>query len=194
MNQPVLYSVLFLSAAMAITGYNVYATAKDEHGIHSAHSSSKNVAATSTPTQQGQSAFAAIAEIVQILEEDPNTDWTKVDITALRDHLVDMEMLTTEAIVNQVQTQNQIVFELSGSTAAIQAAKRMVPAHSTQLRTSFSWDIEAKLDENRVRMIVNSSESLPMEKINALGFFGIMATGAHHQIHHLGMATGNMIH
>src|SRR5438046_3161300 len=46
--------------------------------------------AMSAPREPGQSAFAAIQEIVALLEADPGTDWTKVDIEALRRHLVDM--------------------------------------------------------------------------------------------------------
>src|SRR5438270_319404 len=45
---------------------------------------------TGAPTEPGQSAFAAIQEIVQILEGDSRTDWTKVNIEALRQHLIDM--------------------------------------------------------------------------------------------------------
>ena len=46
------------------------------------------------PTEAGQGAFAAIQEIVAILEADPDTDWSKVDIDALRQHLVDMNAVT----------------------------------------------------------------------------------------------------
>src|SRR5947209_3755409 len=41
------------------------------------------------PTMPGQDAFGTIQEIVGILEADPNTDWSKVNISALREHLVD---------------------------------------------------------------------------------------------------------
>ncbi|RTM12059.1 MAG: hypothetical protein EKK33_18550, partial [Bradyrhizobiaceae bacterium] len=54
------------------------------------------------PTQPGQDAFAAIQEIVQILEADPHTDWSKVNIDALREHLVDMSNVTLAA---QVKTE-----------------------------------------------------------------------------------------
>lgn len=54
-----------------------------------------------TPTEPGQGAFAAIAEIVAILTADPATDWTRVDIAALRQHLVDMDTLVTFAEVTQ---------------------------------------------------------------------------------------------
>jgi hypothetical protein len=31
-----------------------------------------------------------------------------------------------------------------------------------------------------------------MDKVSALGFFGLMATGAHHQSHHFAMAKGTL--
>ena len=39
------------------------------------------------PQETGQSAFAALAEIVAILQADPETDWERVDIAGLRRHL-----------------------------------------------------------------------------------------------------------
>jgi hypothetical protein len=47
--------------------------------------------AAALPTQPGQSAFAAIQEIVAMLEADPKTDWSRVNIEALRQHLIDMD-------------------------------------------------------------------------------------------------------
>src|SRR5437763_2768602 len=41
------------------------------------------------PTSPGQAAFGAISEIVRLLKADPNTDWSKVNIEALRQHLID---------------------------------------------------------------------------------------------------------
>ena len=45
----------------------------------------------------GQAAFGAIEEIVQKLEADPATDWSKVNIGALREHLIDMNEVTLRA-------------------------------------------------------------------------------------------------
>lgn len=41
-----------------------------------------------TPAEPGQGTFAAIAEIVALLQSDPTTDWATVDIEALRQHLI----------------------------------------------------------------------------------------------------------
>ena len=49
------------------------------------------------PTMPGQEAFGTIQEIVRILEADPATDWSKVNIAALREHLIDMDEVTMRA-------------------------------------------------------------------------------------------------
>lgn len=46
----------------------------------------------------GQDAFGAIAEVVRVLEADPKTDWSKVDLEALRQHLIDMNDVTLNAV------------------------------------------------------------------------------------------------
>jgi len=53
--------------------------------------------AAATPTLPGQDAFGAIQEIVGILDADPKTDWSKVDLEALRQHLIDMNEVTLKA-------------------------------------------------------------------------------------------------
>ena len=49
----------------------------------------------------GQDAFGTIQEIVQILQSDPKTDWSKVNIDALRQHLIDMNEVTLHAAAAQ---------------------------------------------------------------------------------------------
>ena len=80
------------------------------------------------PTETGQSAFAAIAEIVQILNDDPETDWDKVNIQALRDHLVDMDLVMTQAVVSARTEGRTVEFSVTGDEAVAGAAKRMVLA------------------------------------------------------------------
>ena len=53
------------------------------------------------PTSPGQDAFGAIQEIVRILDADPTTDWSKVDIGALREHLIDMNEVTLHAAADE---------------------------------------------------------------------------------------------
>ena len=186
---------IITAATISATGYGIMSSlAAGEHSAHSAHDTTTATAAASMPQEPGQSAFAAIAEIVAILNEDPDTDWSKVNIAALRDHLVDMEMLTTEAAYTYTEVDGGIEFEVYGSKRAIEAARRMVPTHAQELTKTIDWQITTKDSDRGVKMIVQPTETNPIAKIQALGFFGIMATGAHHQPHHLGMATGSFVH
>ena len=49
------------------------------------------------PTMPGQDAFGTVQEIVRILEADPKTDWSKIDLEALRQHLIDMNEVTLKS-------------------------------------------------------------------------------------------------
>lgn len=53
------------------------------------------------PAETGEAAFAALSEIVNRLDSDPATDWEKVSIRTLRDHLVDMHRLMLDAEVDE---------------------------------------------------------------------------------------------
>ena len=57
--------------------------------------------AAGQPTMVGQEAFGAIQEVVQVLEADPTTDWSKVNIAALREHLIDMNEVTLRAVATE---------------------------------------------------------------------------------------------
>ena len=94
----------------------------------SAQHSHSGPADSMNPTETGQSAFAAIAEIVQILNDDPETDWDKVNIQALRDHLVDMDLVMTQAVVSARTEGRTVEFSVTGDEAVAGAAKRMVLA------------------------------------------------------------------
>lgn len=173
----------------AILGYALASNTANHDG-HSSH----EVNLTSLPTQSGQSAFAAIEEIVTILEKDPETDWSQVNIRALREHLVDMDALTLGASVSTKVEGENISFIATGSGTALRALHNMVPAHAHELNKMSKWSANGvKTPDGAILTITPTSKS-DIQKIKALGFFGLMATGGHHQPHHLGMATGKMIH
>ena len=69
------------------------------------------------PGEVGQGAFAAIQEIVGLLEADPSTDWSKVDIEALRRHLIDMGNVTLRADVKAEPVDGGMRFTVSGAGA-----------------------------------------------------------------------------
>ena len=137
----------------------------------------------------GQDAFGAIQEVVQILQSDPKTDWSKVNIDVLRQHLIDMNEVTLRAAATPRVFDSGIEFTVTGEGRALEAIKRMVPAHVNELR-EIGWN--AKSDElpNGVKLTVTANEGQPLPKLKALGFMGIMVQGGHHQPHHLMMAMG----
>jgi hypothetical protein len=94
------------------------------------------------PTLPGQDAFGAIQEVVQILQADPKTDWSKVDIAALRQHLIDMNEVTLHAEAVPRMTATGIDIAVTGEGRTLAAIKRMVPAHVHELESLDRGDAE----------------------------------------------------
>lgn len=144
------------------------------------------------PSEPGQGAFAAVSEIVMMLLNDPGTDWSQVNIGALRAHLVDMDMLITNAQVTTVEVENGIEMQISLGGLGGGAVSRMVPAHGPVLKGETGWQSDVVIGDTEITWRVTSAQSV--DKIRALGFFGLMAMGDHHRAHHIGMARGGMVH
>ncbi len=178
---------LILSGLVTMASY-----ANDDHDTH--HQNAADISAYPTPTEPGQGAFATIAEIVTILQSNPNTDWSKVSIQTLREHLVDMDLVTLEANVETLVEENSIGFAVSGVGRTRQAIKAMVIAHADQLRLATDWDVTAIETETGATLTIETKTIHEDQKVRALGFFGIMSIGAHHQEHHLMMALGDDAH
>lgn len=176
-------------AALPIS--SVVANAQDSH--HQNHEARMNIE-MSKPTEPGQSAFSAIAEIVTMLMSDPDTDWNKVDIDALHKHLVDMNELTLNAAVETSEENEAVTFKVTGSGRTLEAIRRMVPAHAQVLRTEMGWDASVETIDSGVKLGISTKDPQELAMFRGLGFFGVMATGAHHQPHHLAMARGKMRH
>ena len=160
---------------------------------HDGHSSGmKHESETTTlPVETGQSAFAAIAEIVALLEKNPDTDWSMVDIDALRSHLVDMNSLTLSASVSTKELNGQAMeFYVTGEDRTLQAIKTMIPAHAAMVRNSTDWAVEVIDKPDGVTLKVTTESTRDHTKLRALGFFGFMTVGAHHQLHHFQMSNG----
>jgi len=149
--------------------------------------------AAGVPTMPGQDAFGAIQEVVQILQADPATDWSKVDIEALREHLIDMNEVTLHAVASQRVLDNGIEISVTGEGRTLAAIKRMVPAHVHEL-SEIGWRAKTEELPNGVKLTVTASEAAPLTKLKALGFMGIMVQGGHHQPHHLLIAKGEFMH
>jgi hypothetical protein len=144
---------------------------------------------TGAPTMPGQDAFGAIQEIVQILQSDPKTDWSKVNIDMLRQHLIDMNEVTLHAAAAQRMTDSGIEITVTGEGRTLEAIKRMVPAHVNELH-EIGWSAKSEDLPNGIKLTVLASEAQPLAKLKALGYMGIMVQGGHHQPHPLMMAMG----
>jgi hypothetical protein len=131
---------------------------------------------TEQPSMPGQGAFGAIQEVVRILEADANTDWSKVNISALREHLIDMNEVTLKAVANERKLDNGLEITVTGEGRTLEAIKRVVPAHARELSKT-GWNTTAEDLPNGVNFIVTSNDAQEVLKIKALGFMGIMAHG-----------------
>jgi hypothetical protein len=148
------------------------------------------------PTMPGQDAFGAIQEILHILEADPNTDWSKVNLEALRQHLIDMNEVTLKADAMTKPIDNGIEVTVTGKGRTVEAIQRMVPAHAQEIEQTHlnGWSAKTEPLPNGVVLTVTSDDPKQVNHLRGLGFMGVMASGSHHQAHHLAIARGEVIH
>ncbi|MEZ5936354.1 MAG: hypothetical protein R3F54_31530 [Alphaproteobacteria bacterium] len=184
--------IAFLLVVLGVFGSGSTGSAADRHHAH--HGLDSAVTISPRPVETGQSAFAAIAEIVAILEADPATDWSKVDLSALRAHLVDMDALTLEAVVEAAPLDGGLAMTITGDGRTRDAIQRMVPAHAIELDAMPIWSASAEITPAGASLTVTSPDPAIETRVRALGFFGLMATGSHHQEHHLAIARGEGVH
>ena len=150
--------------------------------------------AGTTPTMPGQDAFGAVQEIVRILEADPKTDWSKVNLEALRQHLIDMNEVTLKADAAARSIDGGVEIAVTGSGRTLAAIQRMVPAHAHELNTIRGWNAKTASLPDGVLLTVTSSDAGEVLHIRGLGFIGLLVSGGHHQPHHLAMAKGEFTH
>ncbi len=145
------------------------------------------------PTQGGQAAFAALAEIVALLQADPSTDWSKVNLERLRLHLVDMDLVTVRSRVVATRVAGGAQFVVRGTGETIAAIKRMTAAHVTMLKNGGGPRVVRTELPTGVRLIVTAagpSDTAAIAKLRGLGFIGLMVSGDHHPAHHMALARG----
>jgi hypothetical protein len=181
-------ALLLVIGSGALPGTSALVSAQDAHMDHAQHMHGDAAA-----THPGQEAFGTIQEIVRILEADPATDWSKVNIGALREHLIDMDEVTMRARASERPVADGVEITVTGEGRTLAAIKRMVPAHTREL-IALGWNASAQVLPNGVKLVVTANDPQQVVKLKALGFLGIMVQGAHHQPHHLMMAKGEFAH
>ena len=120
-------------------------------GAHHMHAMGESGAAGRVPAEAGQSAFAAIQEIIQILEADPKTDWSKVDIEALRHHLIDMNNVTLNADVKRRAGRRRHALHRHRRGRRRNSIRRMASAHAATMNGVDGWRFDASRDRRRRR-------------------------------------------
>ncbi len=158
------------------------------------HSAMATDEASNAPVSEpGQGAFAAIAEIVTQLESNPDTNWNTVDIRGLREHLRDMDVVTIDAVAVAKEIDGGMQFTVTGAADVGPSIRRMTLAHAAVMDGVNGWEYTAReIDGGAIVTVIVPSQD--KAKIKALGFFGMIASGSHHQAHHWMMALGQNPH
>jgi|ERR1700683_74366 len=151
-----------------------------------------SAAAQNLPTESGQSAFAAIHEIVAMLEADPKTDWSKVNVDALRQHLIDMDNMALYAKITYEPIVSGEHIHVSGKGEVRDSIQRMVMMHVAMAGNTTDWHMKAAPASDGADINVVAISPLGLKKIKALGLIGMMAEGMHHARHHMMLARGSM--
>jgi len=165
-----------------------------QQGMREMHAGQGMPMARGTPRMPGQDAFGAIQEIVRALEADPKTNWSKVDLEALRQHLIDMDEVTLRAEAATKPITGGVEIAVTGSGRTLAAIQRMVTAHAQEINGRNGWNAKTDPLPNGVLLTVTSTNPDEALHIRGLGFIGILVTGSHHQPHHLAIAKGELTH
>ena len=92
-----------------------------------------------SPAMPGQDAFGALAEVVRLLDADPRTDWSRVDLERLRQHLIDMNEVVLRSEVKQTPVAGGLAMEVTGAGRTERAIRAMVVPHATELDRMPEW-------------------------------------------------------
>lgn len=186
-----LHSLIFA----ALFTHGLAAVAETDHSamMHQNHSMG---GAETVLTEAGNDAFGTIQEVIARLNSDPDTDWSKVNIEALRQHLVDMnEMTLNVEVISQTPIEQGVTVIVKPLTArSAGALQRVFQAHPAQLKRESGWLMQVEQSGDRYILTTTTESPDEISKIRALGYIGLMAYGAHHQLHHWAMASGENPH
>lgn len=176
-----------LAAGLLLAAVSSAAAQEMDHSAHQAALGGK------LPTLAGQDAYGAIAEIVRILEADSTTDWSRVNLDRLRNHLISMNEVTLNALVVQSLVPGGLRMEVTGAGRTLAAIRSMVGSHSAELNRMAIWRARVEELPNGARLTVvasDASDAKTVARIRGLGFVGLLTVGDHHGPHHLALARG----
>jgi len=209
MNKNLLSSLLFASSTLLATSTMAAETDHNtmDHAKHMTQMSaqakqpasegSMAMLMTSSPLiEPGNDAFGTIQEVILLLDADPNTDWGKVDLEALRQHLVDMKNFTYDVnVLSQTDLEKGSRVVIQATTDAAGASlSRALSAHPAMLESETGWRMSAMANGKHYILTIETDKPREVNRLRALGYIGVMALGNHHQVHHWLMARGDQPH
>jgi hypothetical protein len=146
-------------------------------------------------TESGTDPFATLQEVIAALESNTNTSWEKVNIEALRLHLVEMQDMTINVDVKQRNIDNGFqAVVLPTTSRAVKSLTRVLSGHPAQMKAETGWDMQVQINNSVFTLTVTTDNAKDVAKIRGLGYIGVMAYGNHHQPHHWAMASGDNPH
>jgi hypothetical protein len=174
-------------------GTHTHPSASSHHGSHGADHFREPASPLAEP---GNDVFGTVQEVIQRLEADPETDWSKVDLEALRQHLIDMHQVAFHVeVISRDPLENGVRLVVRGTTPQADASlSRVLAAHPEQLRKETGWTMAVKKDGSGYELRVTGTDPRDAVKIRGLGYIGLLAYGNHHQPHHWEIATGGHPH
>ena len=178
--------VVSFAVATAISLVAIPANAQMDHSSH-------NMAAPATALPAGQDAFAAISAVIALLEADSTTNWSKVNIEALRQHLIVMNDVTLGARSAQSAVPGGARMDVTGDGRVATSIRAMLHAHAPQLDAMGTYRTRVEDIPGGARLTVTAAtagDAATEARIRGLGFIGLLTLGAHHAQHHVAIARG----
>jgi len=133
---------------------------------------------------------------VRLLEADPGTDWSRVDLERLRQHLIDMNEVVLRSEVKSSSVPGGLAMEITGAARTEQAIRAMVAPHAVELDRMSEWAARIEPIPGGLRLTLTArtpEDTRTVARIRGLGFIGLLVQGGHHGPHHLAMAKGEAL-
>jgi len=138
----------------------------------------------------GQDALGAIQEVVGLLLADPSTDWSRVSIARLRQHLVDLERLTLFARVEEAPIERGLRVRIGGDDQLLASARRAVLRHAERMDGFRDWRVTGEDAGDAIVLELTTDREEELEVLRGMGFYGFLASGVHRPHELLAVARG----
>src|SRR5690625_2345947 len=137
-----IFFFIFMGSSPAL----IWQEQKKQHGEKKTHHQHHSELPYTPLKQTGSDVFDAMQEVIEHLKSDPDTDWSKVDLEGLRQHLIDMKAFTEEVEVleqNPIDSGVKILVKPETDRAA-KALQHMLSMHPKMMKVERNWDMKAQ--------------------------------------------------